>query len=137
MRIYFAGAIRGGVWNRENYFVLVDYLKKFGCVLTEHIPFTNEMDFSDLSDKEIFERDVTWIRSADFMVAEVSNPSLGVGYEICKAEEFGIPVLCLYQKGSERRLSAMIEGNSYCTVKRYSGAEEALGFIEDFIDKLE
>lgn len=133
MRIYFAGSIRGGVWNRDNYFVMVDYLKKFGSVLTEHIPYTNEMDVSDISDREIFERDMAWIRSADLMVAEVSNPSLGVGYEICKAEEFGIPVLCLYQKGSKRRLSAMIEGNSYCNVKKYSSTEEAWVFIKDFV----
>ena len=137
MRIYFAASIRGGVWNRENYFVLVTYLKKFGSVLTEHIPYTNEMDVSEISDKEIFERDVAWIRSADLMVAEVSNPSLGLGYEICKAEGFGVPVLCLYQKGSERRLSAMIEGNAHCKVKNYSNAEEALDFIKDFIKELE
>jgi hypothetical protein len=136
MRIYFAGSIRGGASNREIYFVLVNCLKEFGIVLTEHLPHADEMDVSDLSDKEIFERAVAWIKSSDLLVAEVSNPSLGVGYEICKAEAFKVPTLCLYQKGSKRRLSATIEGNNYCNVRRYSKVEEALGFIKGFINEL-
>lgn len=133
MRIYFAGSIRGGAWNKENYLILVNHMKKFGVVLTEHIPHTDEMDVSEYSDREIYDQDMAWIRSADVFVAEVSSPSLGVGYEIGKAEQYGVPVLCLFQVESNRRLSAMIEGNLNCTVKRYSRVEDALDYVTDFI----
>ena len=37
------------------------------------------------SDVEIHDRDMNWITQSDIFVAEVSNPSLGVGYEISAA----------------------------------------------------
>jgi hypothetical protein len=36
----------------------------------------------DLRDGDIHDRDLEWLRSADVLVAEVTTPSLGVGYEI-------------------------------------------------------
>jgi hypothetical protein len=137
MRIYFAGSVRGGSWNRGNYVSIVECLKGFGEVLTEHLAFTDSMDISEFSDGEIFEMDVAWLRSADAMIAEVSNPSLGVGYEIAKAEEYGVPVLCLYQEREGRRLSAMVEGNPHCVIRRYKDMEEAKGLISAFITSLE
>ena len=65
-----------------------------------------------MPDSEIFERDVAWIHEADFIVAEVTQPSLGVGYELGLAESVGKPIICLFRETEDRRLSAMIAGNS-------------------------
>ncbi|MEI7962017.1 MAG: nucleoside 2-deoxyribosyltransferase [archaeon] len=43
----------------------------------------------------IFDRDVAWIKEADLVVAEVSMPSVGVGYEIGFAESLGKKIICL------------------------------------------
>jgi hypothetical protein len=40
---------------------------------------------------------MSWLKEADVIVAEVSTPSLGVGYEIGKAEDMGKRILCLYK----------------------------------------
>jgi len=61
--------------------------------------------------REVYERDVTWILAARAIVAEVSVPSHGVGYEIGFALNAGKPVLCLFQEG--RKISKMISGNSH------------------------
>ena len=37
MKIYFAGAIRGGRSDQNLYFEIINYLKKYGEVLTEHV----------------------------------------------------------------------------------------------------
>ncbi len=88
MKIYFAGSIRGGREDREKYFKIIEYLKKHGEVLSEHIGSENiDHKGEKLSSEEIFNRDVEWIKKADVIIAEVSTPSLGVGYEICFAEE--------------------------------------------------
>lgn len=133
MRIYFAASIRGGSWNRENYRVIVDHLNNYGSVLTEHLAETDETDLSNFTDAEIFEQDLRWLGTADLLVAEVSNPSHGVGYEIGKAEEYGIPILCLYQENEYRRLSAMIEGNKNCIVMRYNDTEDAKTIIDEYM----
>ena len=51
-----------------------------------------------------------WLMSSDVMVAEVTNPSLGVGYEIGRALENNKKVICLFRNSSDKRLSAMIRG---------------------------
>lgn len=135
MKIYFAASIRGGGIDLETCRILVSHLKRYGNVFTEHIcreaGGTDDRD----PDEEIYKRDIRWLRASDVVVAEVSVPSLGVGYEIGKAEEWGIRVLCLYRKGSRNRLSAMIEGNRGIAVKEYVEVDEALAFIEEFLTK--
>lgn len=39
--------------------------------------------------KDIFDRDVKWPNESDLIVAEVSIPSLGIGYELGLAERLG------------------------------------------------
>ena len=102
-------------------------------MLTEHIADVLNGDEVDVSDEEIFLRDVAWLEEADVLVAEVTAPSLGVGYEIGGAEALKKPVLCLYRGRPGRRLSAMISGNRGLVVREYDKPEEALGFIDEFL----
>ncbi|MEP6570099.1 MAG: nucleoside 2-deoxyribosyltransferase, partial [Acidobacteriota bacterium] len=65
-----------------------------------------------------------WLKSSDQLVAEVTTPSLGVGYEIGKATEWAKPVLCLYRPAEGRLLSAMISGSNGVTLKEYQSPTE-------------
>jgi len=140
LNIYFAGAIRGGREDAELYAHLISYLKKFGTVLTEHVGddgLLQEEKF--LSEQEIFQRDMQWLKAADLVFAEVSTPSLGVGYEIGLAQTLGKEIFCLYRPAENRRLSAMIAGNPALRVGSYSHRAEAekllTGWIEQFRSK--
>ena len=95
-----------------------------------------EGDEVDTSDEEIFLRDVAWLGEADALVADVTAPSLGVGYEIGITETLGKPILCLYRSQRGKRLSAMIVGNAKLSLKRYSGLAEACGHIDEFFGSL-
>jgi nucleoside 2-deoxyribosyltransferase len=130
VNIYFAGSIRGGREDREWYQQIVGELARYGTVLTEHI---GDVALGADGERgktvaEIYERDMHWLVNADVVVAEVTSPSLGVGYELRVAEERGIPVLCLFNEDSERSLSAMIAGNPYfaTNIIRYGGHEIAM-----------
>src|ERR1700682_3462745 len=117
-KIYFAGAIRGGRGDAPLYAEIVSMLGEYGEVLTEHIgdlALTSAGESS--SDREIHDRDLAWLREADVLVAEATTPSLGVGYEIGKATEWGTPVLCLYRPAEGRSLSAMISGSNAGTLE--------------------
>jgi nucleoside 2-deoxyribosyltransferase len=132
--IYFAGSIRGGRQDQDLYLRLIQYLARFGEVLTEHIgdsKLTADGEFEE-SDKEIFERDSAWIRAADAFVAEVTTPSLGVGYEIGRAEELQKPVLCLFRNLPRKRLSAMIAGNERLVIQTYRNWEDLIQRIDAF-----
>ena len=138
MKIYFAGAIRGGREDAKLYENLIAYLKEKGQVLTEHIGSTNLSWEGETTskDEEIYNRDIKWLQSAEIVVAEVTTPSLGVGYELGIAEKLNIPVLCLYRPGEGNRLSAMISGNAIFTCKEYSVFIEAQKWIDVFIQSL-
>lgn len=134
MKIYFAASIRGGGIDPETCRELVNHLRGYGRVFTEHIcDEAADLDGDWGPDRDIYERDIKWLKSADVVVAEVSLPSLGVGYEIGKAEEWGKPILCLYCTNSPGKLSAMINGNENLTVKKYGDLSEALVLIDDFL----
>ena len=89
MRIYFAGAIRGGREDWLLYRNIIKLLETYGTVLTEHVGNSDlEITGENLSDKHIHDRDLNWLMSCDCLVAEVTRPSLGGGYEIGKATEW-------------------------------------------------
>lgn len=103
-------------------------------MLTEHIADANLVDGErHLNDTEICERDLAWLRESDVVVAEVTTPSLGVGYELARAGEFGVPVLCLFREGSGRSLSAMIAGDGRMTCRTYDEARQARDMIDAFL----
>ena len=136
-RIYFAGSIRGGRKLAGSYRELITILQSHGKVYTEHVgnDIAIDSDYENLTDAQIYERDMDWIRNSDLMVAEVSVPSLGVGYEIATALNRGIPVLCLYNKNAGHALSAMISGCNETDVKEYASARQAEEIINRFIEE--
>jgi hypothetical protein len=133
MKIFFAGAIRGGREDREIYVKLINYLKNFGEVLTEHVGAENlPSEEQHLTDEYLHETDVQWLKNADLLVAEVSNPSLGVGYQIGVADVMSKKILCLYRNSAEKRLSAMIAGNKKLKLAYYDQIEQAYDAMDDF-----
>ncbi len=134
MKIYFAGSIRGGRSDQALYHDMISALGKHGTVLTEHIGLATvaAMGEEGVSDEYIYKRDMDWIREADAVVAEVSTPSLGVGYELAMAETLGKKIICLFRPDGDRRLSAMISGAGVFPIKEYETLEEAEEIFNQF-----
>ena len=132
MNIYFAGAIRGGREKVNDYVKIVNKLQEIGNVLTTHVADTNlsNRGENNLSLKEIYDRDVEWLKSSDLIVAEISIPSLGIGYELGLAESLGKKVICLYDVNSNKTLSAMIGGNDNFEIVKYNSIDEVLEYLE-------
>lgn len=138
MKIYFAASIRGGRENQEIYAELIQFLKKRAEVLTEHIasPALSQAGESGMSDVQIYTRDVKMIDEADAVIAEVTTPSLGVGYELGYAEASGKPVLCLFDRKQGKLLSAMVRGNRYFSIIDYSKIAESFTAVDEFLNHL-
>jgi nucleoside 2-deoxyribosyltransferase len=134
LKIYFAGSIRGGRGDADLYAELIRYLERYGRVLTEHVGDAALLaDERTLTEAAIFDRDMEWLRAADFVLAEVSTPSLGVGFEIGLAQTLGKEIFCLYRECEGRRLSAMIAGNPALTVCPYLDLEDAKRVVDRII----
>lgn len=133
MKIYFAASIRGGRSDLELYREMIDFLRMFGEVLTEHVGDRAISEKGEEeSEEEIYRKDMEWLKECDAIVAEVTTPSLGVGYEIGSAEAMGKSILCLFREGAGKELSAMIAGNPNLQVGTYKDLHEAKKLISDF-----
>jgi hypothetical protein len=126
---YFSGSISGGREDVETYRTFVAALERAGhrvlagMVTSLHVGAEGEA----LSASEIFDRDVAWIeeaaRAGGVLVAEVSRPSTGVGYEIGLARyRYRMPVICLYRPAFTRRCSGMIAGDREIQLIEYADA---------------
>ena len=135
MKIYFACSISGGRKDEKAYQYLVQVLTGMGIdVPTAHIAETGveEVDARE-EPGDIYNRDVSWIQESDLLIAEVSTPSHGVGYEIGYALDLEKPVLCLYEKGVV--VSKMITGNphSLLTVMEYENMTKAEEILQTYL----
>jgi nucleoside 2-deoxyribosyltransferase len=135
MNIYFAGSIRGGRNDVELYHKIIAYLQTKGTVLTEHVGHDDISAFGEngSTDREIYQRDMAWLNSANVVVAEVTQPSLGVGFEIANAVAFGKKVFCLYHKRDGIRLSPMIAGCNDVQVVEYGAYDEVEKHLNRFL----
>jgi nucleoside 2-deoxyribosyltransferase len=134
IKIYFAGSIRGGREDTALYHQIIDELKQYGTVLTEHVgdDTIRKAGEQDASEKYIHDRDMEWLHVSDLVIAEVTIPSLGVGYEIATAIHLGKSVYCFFNGGRGQQLSAMIRGSKDITVidyHNYDGIKNAIRLI--------
>lgn len=121
MNTYFIGAIRGGRTHQPQYNDIVTELKKFGTVLSEHVADETISDYGEtnMNKEEIHDREMDLLKKSDVVVAEVTTPSLGVGYLIAQAVNLNKRMLCLYQGEDTFKLSAMIKGDKKVRISIY------------------
>ena len=132
-KVYFACSIRGG-GDTSLYQAIVDAIKEAGGNVLSEVFVKDAIEYggSRLPVDEIYKRDTEMISDSDVMIAEVTNPSLGVGYELAYAEKLHKPILCLFKRETEQRLSAMVAGNHYNTVK-YTNPSEIITVVREFL----
>ena len=138
MNVYFACSITGGRQDAGVYQVIVNAMQAIGHeVPTALLASERVIDLEIVVEpEEVYTRDVAWIDNSDALVAEVSTPSHGVGYEIAHALRQGKPVLCVHRAGV--LVSKMLTGNTHAniTVRAYQSDAEAAQIVVDFLKTL-
>ncbi len=138
VQIYFSGSIAGGRDNLPIYQHVVARLKSLGhTVPSEHVADPDVLAAERVVPaRDVYERDVAWLEASDAVIADVSTPSLGVGYEIGYALQRGLPTLCVYREGLF--VSKMITGNPspHLTVATYRDASELDRHVDAFLSRI-
>jgi nucleoside 2-deoxyribosyltransferase len=136
MNVYFSCSLTGGRADEGVYAQIVDHLLARKVeVPTAHLARSEVMALERVVDAhEVYQRDINWIDACDAVIAEVSTPSHGVGYEIAYALGLKKPVLACYRE--EATVSKMITGNNQETLQVlvYSDPSILLGEIDIFLD---
>jgi 2'-deoxynucleoside 5'-phosphate N-hydrolase len=138
MNIYFSCSITGGRQDQAAYQSIVAALLADGHTVPTAI--LADQDILSLetvtSAEDIYHRDIAWLDGCDAVVAEISTPSHGVGYEIAYALEKDKPVLCGYQR--QRKVTKMILGNDHPNLKAfgYHDIDEMIREMRGFLAEL-
>lgn len=123
MKVYLSGPIIHSQFRMDDFYhAIVDTLEraKISVFAPQFLP--------PVSPKEIYERDVKYVRECRVLIAEVSNPSLGVGMELMLAIKLGKPIIMFYREGSGR-LSKMVRGAPGKAIITYSSVDDVIKFI--------
>ncbi len=139
MNLYFSCSLTGGREDERIYGHIVNHLLERGHeVPTAHLARPEVMDLERVViPADVYRRDINWIEGCQAMIAEVSTPSHGVGYEIAYALGRGKPVLCCYREG--RPVSKMLTGNDTrgLEIRAYRDEDHAIEVIDTFLQALD
>ena len=139
MKIYLACTVRGDRGGVLAGRAICERLQRYGHeVLTTHLLADNvDTAESQITEGEVFRRDLAWLTACDVLVAEASGSSYGVGFEVGyvlgRAKASGQRVVLLYDHARRDKVSRLITGNddSACETFAYGSVEE----LTDFIDR--
>jgi nucleoside 2-deoxyribosyltransferase len=138
VRIYLACTVRGersGVLAGR---AICQRLQQLGHeVLTTHLLAEDvESAEAQLTEQQVYRRDIDWLSRCDVLVAEASGSSYGVGFEvgylIGRARETGQRVWLVYDAARRHAVSRLISGNcdDACTTFAYDSIEDLTAFID-------
>lgn len=129
MKVYFAGAIRGGRSKVLDYQKMVEaFEKNYAEVLTKHVADQSlSVNGENIPLEEIYKRDIELLKQCDIVFADITVPSLGVGYELAYAESLGKHIYAVYEK--DANVSGFIRGNKNITFFEYENIQEVLNRI--------
>ena len=136
MRIYFAGSISGGRQYVQTYVYILTSLRKWGYdVHSDHVADSCVLTLDEnRAAKRIFARDMKQLAECDVVIAEVTNTSFVVGFELCHALHLGKRVLCLYHSG--RRVPRIIRGITMpgLVIREYGDKLQLHNLLADYLD---
>ena len=136
MKIYISGSIYGGTEKIETYQKLIPALEKYGEVLDKQIADPNTIaNEAFQSDEDIYLDLEKKLMSADLIFAEVTIPSLGVGFELGFADKLGKKIIAIYDEIYTPKVSTMIRGNKRITLIPYRDIKEIIEKLDNILLK--
>lgn len=137
MNIFFVASIRGGRTNQHHFAGIVQALEQFGTVSSKHVSDETLSEFGETrpSAVEIRNRELYSLNTCDVVVAEVTTPSLGVGYLIAHAALCGKKVVALYHGENTFMLSAMLKGDPRVEVHTYTNMKDIERILYDVLPR--
>ena len=122
MKIYFTASITGKKHYEKNYRLIVNTLRSLGHkLILNHLFERTAVEVwgqSEEIDKVFCKLLMGWLKECDLVIAEVTYPSIGVGFEIAFALNKLKPVLALYSSEQPVPLLKGMEGDQLI-IERY------------------
>lgn len=108
MKVYFTASLTGRDQYKEEYLGIVETLRKLGTEVLELVSSAPSQIDAGPDKEKICRKMESYLKAADLVVAEISYPSIDVGYEISSALKMDKRVLALRLKKTR---SNILEGH--------------------------
>ena len=135
MKIYFSGSIYGGRQKLQTYKILVKELQKYGEVLDPGVADSQVIEKENaVTDESIFKKLEQKLNQADIIFAELTVPSLGVGYELGYADSHDKKIVGIYDKTAVQKITTMVRGNKRIKVIPYTDIYEIIDNLGNILE---
>ena len=134
MKIYFSGSIYGGRQKLQTYKILVKELQKYGEVLDSEVADSQVIEKENDVTDEIFKKLEQKLNQADIIFAELTIPSLGVGYELGYADSHDKKIVGIYDKTAVQKITTMVRGNKRIKVIPYTDIYEIIDNLGNILE---
>ncbi len=138
MNIYLAFPSKFNKRMGQFFQIIVGLIKQSGHKISLELPwFEKTKGIRNGNIKDFFEKDLDSIDSSDVIIADITLPSSGVGYQIAYAVSQKKPVLCIYHKAMTKGISKLIRSISSDMVELVAYEESDLEkIISSYLDRV-
>jgi nucleoside 2-deoxyribosyltransferase len=84
--------------------------------------------------KDIFKKDYSELKSCDLIIADVSEPSHGVGFEIGTSYSLDLKIILLLEKG--KNVTKLLQGMPNTIIIKYENLKDLLKNLSLALDKI-
>lgn len=135
MNIYFSGSIYGGRQKLDAYKELIGALQNYGTVLNPEVADSEVIEKENgVLDEDVFNSLKDRLDTANVVFAELTVPSLGVGYELGYADSHDIRIVGIYDKNVIPKVSTMIRGNKNIEIIPYNDLRDIINNLKDILN---
>ncbi len=137
MKMFFTYKSKGSIDTSDKLEKINNFLEKKGELLSKDLRLKNFKPSGEkMNDKDILDRSLNLIKECDVFIADVSFPSLGVGYQINFAKNLNKKIICLYEVQVKQELSPIINRDNYIHLIKYKDLEEMFIQLELYFKRL-
>jgi 2'-deoxynucleoside 5'-phosphate N-hydrolase len=125
MKIFFTYKSKGSIDTPEKLKKIEEYLEKKSILLSKDIRNSNvKYSGESMENYDIFNKNINLIKESDIVIADVSIPSLGVGYLINYSKNLNKKIICLYEVQVKQELSLIINGDKDLKIIKYNNLDD-------------
>lgn len=143
MKIYFTASTSESAKKIEKYRSIIQFLTDLGHVNTNYVHFPKDSPEylkaeEILRETNVYDYQTSIINKSDVLLADITNPSITVGYQIDYAINRKIPIIAIYKKNKNFRLPVVLTHTHFglLDIQKYEDSDDLKAILKSSIENI-